>query len=70
MSNNICSKSVIVISLFRLVTTGNRYGISKTDIRTIISKQSTDFSQASVPPDINLQRLAASPWTDMQFRPQ
>lgn len=40
MSNNICFKSVIVISLFRLVITGNCFG--------------------SVPPDINLPRLAAS----------
>lgn len=38
-----CFKSVIGISLFRLVTTGNRYGNSKTNIWTIIPKQSTDF---------------------------
>lgn len=58
MSNKyICFKSVIVISLFRLVTTGNRYGISKTDIWTIIPKQSTDkrvFPQTSINQDKQL----------------
>lgn len=58
MSNKyICFKSVIVISIFRLVTTGNRYGISKTDIWTIIPKQSTDmrvFPQTSINQDKQL----------------
>lgn len=55
MSNNFCFKSVIVISLFRLVITGNCFGISKT-------------SECS--PRHQLTKTSCFIRTDMQFRLQ